>query len=61
MANVALALEALGWTGHWEPLSEGDAEKLGPPPELQPLAKLRIQPVDAPGNIPNSRLKEPTL
>jgi nitroreductase len=42
MANVALALEALGLTGNWEPLPDVAAEQLGHPPDLQPLAKLRI-------------------
>jgi hypothetical protein len=45
MANLALALDALGLSGSWEPLPDADEDqaKLGHPSDLQPLAKIRIQ------------------
>ncbi|MFZ5916363.1 MAG: nitroreductase family protein [Chloroflexota bacterium] len=40
MANVALALEALGLPGRWEMVEEPDPEIPPHPPGLQPLARL---------------------
>jgi nitroreductase len=60
MANVALALDALGLTGNWEPLPDAAAERLRHPPDLQPLAKLQIQSIGTPGRVSDARRQEPT-
>ena len=44
MANVALALEALGLAGHWQMLSEDEPHLPPHPSHLQPLAKLVREP-----------------
>jgi nitroreductase len=40
MANVALALEALGMEGHWQMLAQDEAHLPDHPPGLQPMAML---------------------
>lgn len=40
MANVALALEALGMEGHWQMLARDEAHLPDHPPGLQPMAML---------------------
>lgn len=42
MANVALALEALGLPGRWEMVEEASSEVPPHPPGLQPLARLTL-------------------
>jgi nitroreductase len=47
MANILLAMQALGMTGQWELLEDGRSDLLGCTPgcpdELQPLAVLRLE------------------
>ena len=43
MANVALALEALGVKGHWRMLAGGEPGLPDHPPNLQPMARLDLQ------------------
>ena len=42
MANVSLALEALGQAGEWELLQGGEAGLPDSPPELRPLGRLAL-------------------
>jgi hypothetical protein len=43
MANVALALEALGMEGGWQMLAQGEVDVPDCPPNLQPMARLILQ------------------
>ncbi len=40
MANVTLAMDALGWDGQWTLLKEEEPHGLVPPPHLHPLARI---------------------
>ena len=42
MANITLAMHALGINGRWQPLEETDADTLACPQNLKPLAKQTL-------------------
>jgi nitroreductase len=52
MANVTLAMDALGWDGQWTLLKEGEPHGLTPPAYLHPLAKLLPKHRDQRGEDP---------